>query len=75
MGAPLGGSRCVFRPFLKGPEQRLGSPEEKRGTMPRPRISSDLLKPPSLKLPFTPLQDEMQIRVVKTPLSVNPGFA
>ena len=44
-----------FLPFSGGPEQHVGIPEN-GGQRPFPRISSDFLKPPSLKPPFVALQ-------------------
>ena len=46
---------CLFRPFPEGPKRtwKIQKKEEK-GLF--PQISSDLLKPPSLKPPFAALQ-------------------
>ena len=45
----------AFSPFSGGYEEHLGNPEN-GGKRPFPQISSDLLKPPSLKPPFAALQ-------------------
>ena len=44
-----------FSPFSGGCEEHLGNPENV-GKRPFPQISSDFLKPPSLKPPFAALQ-------------------
>ena len=46
---------CLFRPFPEGPNStwKIKKTEEKGLS---PQISSDLLKPPSLKSPFAALQ-------------------
>ena len=45
-----------FSPFSRGPEEHLENPRisEEKGLL--PQISSDFLKPPSLKPPFAALQ-------------------
>ena len=49
---------CLFRPFPEAPDNtwKIQKTEEK-GLF--PQISSDLLKPPSLKPPFAALQEKM----------------
>ena len=45
-----------FSPFSRGCKEHLGNPESSEKKGPFPQISSDLLKPPSLKPPFAALQ-------------------
>ena len=63
---PFSPFSCLFRPFPEGPKStwKIQKTEEK-GLF--PQISSDLLKPPSLKPPFAALQDFEPIFAKETP--------
>ena len=59
---------CLFRPFPEGPESTLKIPKtEEKGLF--PRISSNLLKPPSLKPPFA----APQVGVTDQKSELQPG--